>query len=129
MAKIGHNARAIAYAKYSVWVKKWNWLKHAKNVSTNTLELFYAKNGSKKELIFEKWQHFGNGQRWPQCEGYSPCEIFILGQKIKFPKSCEWGFYKHIRVVLCKKRFEKTANIQKVRAFWNWPKMATMQRL
>ena len=34
MAKNGHNAKAIAHAKYSVWVK--NCLKLAKNVSTNT---------------------------------------------------------------------------------------------
>ena len=54
MAKNGHNAKAIAQAKYSVWVEKLNCLKHAKNVSTNTLELVYAKNGSKKQLIFEK---------------------------------------------------------------------------
>ena len=54
MAKNGHNAKAIAHAKYSVWVKKYNCLKHAKNVFTNTLNLLFAKNGSKKPLIFEK---------------------------------------------------------------------------
>jgi len=54
MAKNGHNAKAITNAKYSVWVKKQNCLKHAKNVSTNTLQLFYAKNGLTKQLIFEK---------------------------------------------------------------------------
>ena len=59
MAKNGHNA------KYSVLVKKINGLKHAKNLSTNTLEMFYAKNGSKKQLIMEEWEHFENGQKWP----------------------------------------------------------------
>ena len=54
MARNRHNARAIAHAKYSVWVKKEKCLKHAENVCTNTLELFYAKYGSKKQLIFEK---------------------------------------------------------------------------
>ena len=54
MTKNGHNAKPIAPAKYSVWAKKKNCLKHAKNVSTNTLKLLYAKNGSKKQLIFEK---------------------------------------------------------------------------
>ena len=53
MATNGHNAKAIAHAKYSVWVKKYNCLKHVKNVSTNTLKLFYAKNGSKKQLILK----------------------------------------------------------------------------
>ena len=125
----GHNARARAHAKYSVWVRKQNCLKHAKNVSTNTLKLFYAKNGSKKQLIFEKWEHFENCQKWSQCKGYSPCKILSLGQKIKLPKTCEKRFYKHITVVLCKKRLEKTANIRKMRAFWKLPKMVTMQRL
>ena len=50
MAKNGHNAKTIAHAKYSVWVKK----KHAKNVATNTLQLFDAKNGFKKQVRFEK---------------------------------------------------------------------------
>ena len=54
MTKNGHNAKAIAHAKYSVWIKKENILKHAKNVSKNTLKLFYAKNVSEKQLIFEK---------------------------------------------------------------------------
>ena len=53
MAKNGHNAKAIAHAKYSVWVKNLNCLKYAQNVSTNTFKLFYAKKGSKKQLIFE----------------------------------------------------------------------------
>ena len=188
MAKNGHNAKAIAHAYYSVWVKKWNCLKHAKNVSTNTFKLFYAKNTSrkqlifekwehfendqkwpqwkgyspcillslgqniklpktcenhfykhiqvvlckkrlKKQLIFEKWEHFDNGQKWPQSKGYSPCKILSLGQKIKLPKTCKKRFYKDIQVVLCKKSIQETVNIRKMRAFWKWPKMATKQRL
>ena len=38
-------------------------------------------------------------------------------QKIKFPQRCEKRFYKHIKVVLCKKRLEKTAKIPKMRPF------------
>ena len=49
--------------------------------------------------------------------GYSPCKILSLGQKIKLPKTCEKRFYKHVKVVLCKKRLEKTTNIGKMRAF------------
>ena len=41
------------------------------------------KNGSKKQVIFEKREHFENGQKWPQCKGYSPCKILSLGQKIE----------------------------------------------
>ena len=39
-------------------------IKYAKNVCTNTFKLFYAKNGSKKQLILEKREHFENGQKW-----------------------------------------------------------------
>ena len=124
MAKNGHNAKAKAHAKYSVWVIKKKLPKTCKNVSTNTFQLFYAKKGSKKQLIFEKWEHFENGQKWPQCKGYSPCKILTLGQKIKLPKTCEQRPYKHIRVVLCKKRLQKTANIRKMRTFLKWPKIA-----
>ena len=54
MVKIGHNAWAIAFAKCSVWVQNYNSKKHVKNDSRSTLELFCAKNGLKKHLIFEK---------------------------------------------------------------------------
>ena len=55
--------------------------------------------------------------KWPQCKGYSPCKILKLSQKIKLPKTCEKCFYKHIKVVLCKNRLQKTINIRKMRAF------------
>ena len=58
MAENCNNAKAIAHAKYSLWVKK-----------------------------------------------------------KKLPKTCDKSFYKHIEVVLCKKRLQKTANIRKTRAF------------
>ena len=56
--KIGHLAKAIDFAKWSVWVKKSKDQKHAKTDSTSTLELFCAKNRSKKHQILEKWDHF-----------------------------------------------------------------------
>ena len=55
----------------------------------------------KKQLIFEKWEYFENGQKWPQCKTYSPCKILSLGKK-KLLKLCEKALYKHFRVVLCK---------------------------
>ena len=54
IGKNGHYAKAIAFAKWSVWVKKLKCQKHPIKDSTSTLHLFYAKNGSKKQLIFEK---------------------------------------------------------------------------
>ena len=87
------------------------------------------KTARKKQLMLVKWENFENCQNWPQCKGYSPCKIPSLSQKIKLPKTCEKRFYKHIRVVLCKKRLEKAANIGKMSGAEKLPKMATVQRL
>ena len=54
VAKTGRNAECIDHAKDSVLLKEYNCVRHAKSVSTNTLELLYEKNGSKKQLILEK---------------------------------------------------------------------------
>ena len=93
------------------------------------IRLVLCKNGSKKELIFEKWDHFENWQKWPQCNGYSLCKMVSLGQKLKMPKTCDKRLYKHIRLVFCKKRLQKAAHIWEMRPFWKLAKMATMQRL
>ena len=52
--KIGHNAKAIAHAKSSLWLKNSNSKKHVKIHFTNHLQLFCAKNRSKKNQLFEK---------------------------------------------------------------------------
>ena len=103
--------------------QKLKFQKHVKIHSTNHLELFCAKNRSKKQSIFEKWDHFENR---PSCKGYSLCKILTLSQKLKFQKRCQNPFYKSFRVVLCKKPLEKTINIREMRPFW---KSAIMQRL
>ena len=91
--------------------------------STNYLELFCAKNPSKKNQILEKWRHF---QSRPSCKGYSPCKILTLSQTLKFQNTCQNQFYKSFRVVLCKKPLLKTPNIRDMRAF---SKSAIIQRL
>ena len=50
MAKIGHDTKATAFAKWSVWVKNYKGQKGAKNDCTTTLELMCAKNRSKNTL-------------------------------------------------------------------------------
>ena len=58
MAKNGHNAKAIyrPCKILSLGQKiKINCLKHAKNVSTNTLKFFYAKNSSKSVGFYTSW--------------------------------------------------------------------------
>ena len=121
--KIGHLLKAIDFAKWSVWVKNSKGQKRAKNVSANTLQLFCAKNRSKKHHIFEKWDHFENG---PPCKDSTLSKIISFGQKFKWRETCEKRFYKHVRVVLCKKQLKKTPNIREMRPFW---KSAILQRL
>ena len=121
--KIGHLAKAIDFAKWSVWVKTSNGKKSFKNDSTSTLELFCAKNRCKKHQILEKWDHFENP---PSCKGYTLCKMVSLGQNFKSPKTCEKRFYKHVRVLLCKKPLEKAPNIREMRPV---SKSATLQRL
>ena len=80
--------------------------KTCKNDSTKTLELFCAKNRSKKHEIFEKRDLF---EIRPSCKGYSPCKgynvckMVSLGQKLKFLKTYEKRFYKMIGAFLSKK--------------------------
>ena len=125
MAKNGHNAKAIAHAKYSLWVKKLKLPKTCeKRFYKHIRVVLCKKNGSKKQLIFEKWEHFENGQKWPQCKGYSPCKILTLGQKIKLPKTCEKRFYKHIKLFYAKNGSKKQLIFEKWEHFENgqkWP--------
>ena len=45
-----------------------------------------CKKGSKKQLIFEKWELFETFQKWPPSKGYSVCKIPTLGEKLKMQK-------------------------------------------
>ena len=107
-------------------------LKMHKNMLKTFLQhiaVVLCKKRLQKQLIFEKWEHFENCQKWPPSKGYRLGKIVTLGQKLKMHKNMLKTFLQHIAVVLCKKRLQKTANIQKMRAFWKLPKMATKQRL
>ena len=54
MVEFGHDAKAVAFAKWSVKVKNQKCQKGAKNDCRTSLEMFSAKNRSKKHLIGEK---------------------------------------------------------------------------
>ena len=107
-------------------------LKMHKNMLKTFLQhiaVVLCKKRLQKQLIFEKWEHFKNCQKWPPSKGYRLGKIVTLGQKLKMHKNMLKTFLQHISVVVCKKRLQKTANIRKMRAFWKLPKMATKQRL
>ena len=63
MAKIGHNAWAIAFAKCSVWVQNQNSTKHVKNDSKSTLELFCGKKRLEKRPHIRQMTTF---RKWPK---------------------------------------------------------------
>ena len=86
------------------------------------IRLVLCKNNPKKQLIFEKWDHFENWQKWPQCKGYSLCKVVSLGQKLKMPKTWYKTLYKHIRLVLCKNNPKKRLIFEKCDHFENWQK-------
>ena len=81
MAEIVHNAKALGFGKLGEWLKNENCQKHPESIPSDTLELFCAKNGSKKYLVFEKWQVFENGQSRPECKDYRLYKMVSLAQK------------------------------------------------
>ena len=106
--KLKKNAKVIiAFGQWSVWFKIWKCQKGAKNDCTTTLELLCAKNQSKIHLIFQKWEHFQNGQNWPPRNGYSPYKMVSFGQKLKMPK-------RTLELFCAKKPLQKTPNIREM---------------
>ena len=73
------------------------------------------KTGSKKHLIFEKWDDSKNGQKWPLCMGYSLCKMVSLGQKLKSPKICEKRLFKDNTVVVWKTHFQEKFDSREMR--------------
>ena len=104
---------------------KKNFKKYRKNNYRSTLELFCAKNGSEKHLIFEKWQFFRNGQTWPPCKDYRLCKIVTLGQKLNCQKHTKNNFRSTLELFCATNRFKKhLIIIRKMRTFPNvqtWP--------
>ena len=83
-----------------------------------------CKKRMEETANIRKMRRFWKLEKWPLCKGYSLCKMVSFRQKIKLPKTCGKRLYKHITVVLCKKRMEETANIGKMKRFWKlekWP--------
>ena len=119
----GPSCKGYSLCKILTLGQKLKFQKTCQNPFYKSFRVFCAKNRSKKQSIFEKWDHFENG---PSCKGYSLCKILTLGQKLKFQKTCQNPFYKSFRGYLCKKLVKKTINTREMRPFW---KSAIMQRL
>ena len=115
--KIGHHPMVIFHEKSSLshFGSK---IKIPKNMSNSILQIIYSHSVQKTALKNTKYSrnknHFENR---PSCRRYSQCKILTLGQKLKFKKLCQTPFSKSFRVVLCKKTFQKTPNIRKMKPF------------
>ena len=83
----------------------------------NHVRVVVCKKRLQKTPNIRKMRAFEKSQNWPRGKGYRLCKIATLGQKLKMPKTCQKRFYNHVRVVVCKKRLQKTPNIRKMRAF------------
>jgi len=84
----------------------------------STFNNYYLKKNAKTApKTANNTEDFKNGSKWPPSKGYTLCRIVTLGQKLKMHKNMLKTFQKHIALVLCKKRLQKTANIRKMRAF------------
>ena len=71
------NARAIDVANSPLWVKNEKCITTCYNRVYNTLQMIYAKNGSKKQLIFERWGDFENCQKWPQSKDFAKSSLWV----------------------------------------------------
>ena len=115
--KIGHYAKAIAHAKSSLWVKNYNSKKHVKIYSinsTNHLEMFCAKNRSRKTPNIQEMRPFLKSAMRQRLQSMQNPHF---GSKTKFQKTCQNPLYKSFRVVLCKNPHEKTPKIGEMSPF------------
>ena len=117
MAKIGHDAKPRAFAKWSFQVKNLKCEKGAEKEWYEHIRVVVCNKPLQKTRNIRKKEHFDIGQVWPRRKGYSLCKMVSLGQKLKMPKRCEKRLYEHIRVVVCKNRSKKTPNVRELRAF------------
>ena len=83
IAKISHHAKAVAFAKLSLWVKNLNSIKYAKNNSTSTLKFSLQKKNPKKTPNIRKMTTFpkvGNlfQKLWPLENRHFGSKIKIL---------------------------------------------------
>ena len=81
------------------------------------------KNGSKKQLILEKGEHFENGQKWPPSKGYRLYKIVTLGQKLKMHKNMLKRFYNTLRLFYAKNGSKKHLILEKSKQFKNGQKL------
>ena len=91
--------------------------KTCKKLFYNHITDVLCKKRLQKARHIREMRRFWKLEKRPLCKGYPLCKMVILGQKIKFAKTCKKRFYEHITDVLCEKRLQKTLHIRKMRRF------------
>ena len=94
-------------------------IKIKKNMSNSILQIIYSCSLQKTVPKNTKYSRNESNLKIAHhaCNGYSPCKILTLAQKLKLKRTCQTPFYKSFTVVLCKKPLQKTLNIREMRAF------------
>ena len=90
--------------------------KHVNIHSTNHLQLFCAKNHSKKPLNIREMTPFWKFDHHAKAIAHAKFSL-TLAQKLKFLKTCQNPFYKSFRLVLCKKTAPKNTKYPRNETF------------
>ena len=117
MAKIGHDAKPRAFAKWSFQVKNLKCEKGAEKEWYEHIRVVVCNKPLQKTRNIRKKEHFDIGQGWLRRKGYSLCKMVSLGQKLKMPKRCEKQLYEHIKFFLCQKALQNTPNVREMTPF------------
>ena len=132
--KIGHLAKAIAhakaidFAKWSVWVKNLKYQKNAKKNSTTTAQLFCAENGSKNTKYLKnnnilKIAHLAKPIAHARAIGFAEWSVWV--KTLKCQKHAKKNSTTTAQL-FCAKNGSKKPNIQEMTIF---QKSAILQRL
>ena len=97
--KLGHHAKAIAFAKSSLWLQKFKLQKTCQTPFHKSFTMVLCKKPLEKKRNIPEMRPYCKMR--PSCKGYSLCKTLTLAQKLKFQKTCKKPFYKSFRVLLC----------------------------
>ena len=123
--KIGHlakaiaHAKAIAFAKWSVFGQKLKMPKTCEKPFYKNIKVLLCKKQIEKNTKYSRNERSLKIGHLAKAIAHAKAIAFakwsVLGQKLKMPKTCEKPFCKNIKAVLWKKQIQKTPNILEMR--------------
>ena len=125
IAKNGHQVKAIDLAKSSLFGQTLKMQKNMLKTFLQHITIVLCKKTARKNSLYSKNEsNLKIAKNGHQAKAIAFAKSSLFGQTLKMQKNMLKTFLQHTEVVLCKKRFEKTANIRKMRAFLKLPKIA-----